>query len=108
MRLLLDEDMPHVFRDYLPGHDVSTVQYMGWDRKQNGELLALARNQFDVLITLDQKIPYQQNLTDSDVGIVVLIAGTDNVDALRTLVPQIIETLPSIKRGEVVRIYPQR
>ena len=108
MRLLLDEDMPHVFRYYFPGHDVRTVQYMGWDSKQNGELLALAKDEYDVLITLDQRIPYQQNLTDSDVGIVILIARTDNTNILRTLVPQILETLPSIKRGEVVRIYPQR
>ncbi len=106
MRVLLDEDMPHAFRYYLPGHDVSTVRYMGWGSKQNGELLALARNEFDILITLDQKIPYQQNLTDSDVGIVVLIAGTDNVDVLRTLVPQILEAMLNVKRGEVVRIYP--
>ena len=106
MRLLLDEDMPHVFRHYLPGHDVRTVRYMGWDSKQNGELLALARDEFDVLITLDQRIPYQQNLTDSDVGIVILIARTDNADVLMTLVPQILETLPNIKRGEVVRIHP--
>lgn len=105
MRLLLDEDMPHVFRHYFPGHDVRTVRYMGWDSKENGELLALARDEFDVLITLDQRIPHQQNLTNSDVGVVVLIAGTDNVDVLRTLVPQVLETLPNIKRGEVVRIH---
>ena len=83
------------------------VRYMGWDSKENGELLALAREEFDVLITLDQRIPYQQNLTNSDVGVVVLIAGTDSFDVLRTLVPQILEALPYIRRGEVVRIYPQ-
>ena len=66
------------------------------------------RDEFDALITLDQRIPYQQNLTNSDVGVIVLIAITDNVDVLRTLVPQILETLHDIKRGEVVRIHPQR
>ena len=108
MRVLLDEDIPHAFRRYLPGHDVRTVQYMGWDSKKNGELLALARDEFDILITLDQKIPHQQKLTGSDVGVVILIAGTDSADVLRTLVPQIIETLSNLKPGEVARIYPRR
>ena len=106
MRLLLDEDMPHAFRHCLPGHDVWTVQYMGWNSKKNGELLALAQNEFDVLITLDQKIPYQQNLTSADVGVLILVAGTDNARALENLTPQIMEALPDIKRGEVVHVYP--
>ena len=64
MRLLLDEDIPYPLRHYFPEHDVRTVQYMGWDGKSNGELLALARDEFDALITLDQRIPHQHNITD--------------------------------------------
>jgi predicted nuclease of predicted toxin-antitoxin system len=61
MKLLLDENMPHDFRYYLPEHEVRTVDYMGWKGKGNGELIALAKDDFDALITLDQKIPHQHN-----------------------------------------------
>ncbi len=79
---------------------------MGWKGRINGELLALARNEFDALITLDQKIESQQNLTDADVAVIVLRPGADHIDALRALVPQILERLPTIRRGEVAYIPP--
>ena len=108
MRLLLDEDIPHPLRHYFPGHDVRTVQYMGWDGKSNGELLALARDEFDALITLDQRIPYQHDITSADVAVIILIPGTDSIDVLRTMIPQILEYVSIVSRGEVARIYPQR
>lgn len=108
MRLLLDEDVPHALRRYFPEHDVRTVQYMGWSGKSNGELLALARDEFDAFVTLDQRIPYQRNITSADVAVIVLIPGTDSIDVSRTLVPQILECLSIVSRGEVVHIYPQR
>ena len=104
MRILLDENVPHALRHEFPEHDVRTAQYMGWDSKQNGELLALARDKFDVLITLDQHIPEQQNLTEEDVGVIILTAGTDDVEFLKSLVPQISERLHNIRRGQFVRI----
>ena len=106
MRLLLDENMPHDFRHYLPGHDARTVDYMRWKGRKNGELLALARDEFDVLITLDKNIPDQQNITPLDVGVMILIARTNSIESLRPLVPQILERLRTIRRGEVVRICP--
>ena len=106
MKLLLDENIPVDFRRYIPGHDVRTVDYMGWKGRINGELLALARDEFDALITLDQKIESQQNLTDADVAVIVLRPGTDHIDALRALVPQILERLQTVERGEVAYIPP--
>lgn len=106
MRLLLDENLPVHFRRDIPGHDVRTVDYMRWKGKVNGELLALARGEFDALITLDQKIESQQNLTDADVAVVVLKPRTDHIDALRALVPQILEHLPTLGPGEVAHIPP--
>lgn len=106
MRLLLDENLPVHFRRDIPGHDVRTVDYMGWKGKVNGELLTLARGEFDALITLDQKIESQQNLTDADVAVIILRPGSDRIDALRALVPQILERLPTLKRGEVAYIPP--
>ena len=107
MNLLLDEDMPHAFRHELPGHDVRTASYMGWKSKVNGELLALARDEFDVLITLDQHLEEQQSLNQSDVGIVVLRPGSDDIEILKTLVPEILEKLPTVRRGQVIYIPPK-
>lgn len=77
---------------------------MGWDSKSNGELLALARDNFDVLITVDQKIPYQQNITGADVAIIVLAARTNAMVNLLPLIPQVLNALQDVRRGEVVRI----
>lgn len=104
MRLLFDEGTPWPLRHYLSGYEVWTTQYRGWDGKSNGELLALARDEFDVLITVDQSIPYQQNITERDVAVVVLEAGTNDIEDLRPLVPELLDRLHFLKRGEVVRI----
>lgn len=104
MRLLLDESMDVRLRHMFVGHEVRTVRYMGWDSKSNGELLALARDEFDVFITVDQKIPDQQNITGSDVAIIVLAARTNAMVNLLPLIPQVLDALQDLKRGEVIRI----
>ena len=108
MRLLLDENMNPRFRHYLSAeHDVRSAGYMGWLGKVNGELLTLARDEFDVLITLDTDMEDQQNLTAEDVAVIVLRAGTDDINVLRTLVPQIFECLHTIERGNFYSIPPK-
>ncbi len=107
MKLLFDENMPHAFRHDIPGHDVSTARFMGWNSRVNGELLALARDEFDVLITLDQNIEDQQDLSDSDLAINVLRPGSDDTEVLRTLVPEILASLIAIRRGQVIYIPPR-
>ena len=108
MKLLLDENLNPRFRHYLSAeHDVRSVRYMGWLGRVNGELLALARNEFDVLITLDQDMKDQQNLTVADVAVIVLRAGTDDINVLRTLVPQILGRLLTVERGKFYSIPPE-
>ena len=108
MKLLLDENMPQAFRHDIPGHDVRTAGYMGWKGRVNGELLALAKDEFDAIITLDKSMENQQNLTEDDVGLMVIKVGTDDISVLRTLVPQILERLKTIRRGEIVHIFPSQ
>jgi hypothetical protein len=62
MRLLLDENLPRKLAEHLLGHECRTVVECSWSGKTNGELLRLADSQFDVLLTLDKNLPYQQNL----------------------------------------------
>ena len=63
MRLLLDECVPKRLKRELRGHDARTVQDLGWAGVKNGVLLKLANGQFDALLTVDQGIEYQQNLS---------------------------------------------
>jgi hypothetical protein len=69
MLLLLDESVPRRLRHTLPSHDVRTVVEMGWSGIKNGELLALAAaNRFDAFVTVDKRLPYQQNLATLPIG----------------------------------------
>ena len=104
MKLLLDESVPWPLRGHFPGHEVFTTAYMGWKGKGNGELLALARDEFDVLITLDRNIPYQQRITEADVAVVVMIGKSNTVEDLMPLAARTMVALTTIRRGEIVSV----
>lgn len=88
MKLLLDENLPHALRHYLPRHEVFTVTYMGWTGLRNGALLARASCEgFMVLLTRDAGIPFQQNLSNLPMSILVLHPRSDRIDDLVALVP---------------------
>ena len=97
MRLLLDESIPVKFRRSLPNHDVRTVVEMGWSGVKNGKLLALAADSFDVFVTVDKNLPYQQNLTTLPVAVVVLDAVSNELPALLHLLSALEQTLLSLK-----------
>jgi len=77
---------------------------MGWAGKKNGELLALMSESFDVFITADQNLEYQQNLSDISIAFIVLIAANNTLEYLRPLMPQVVEKLESIGHGDVLLI----
>ena len=106
MKLLLDESVDVRFRHLFPDHDARTVNYMGWNGVVNGELLALARREFDAFITCDRGIPYQQNIGPEEIPIIVLYASSNSMRDLEPLAIKVLEALPNVKRGQVVRIYP--
>ncbi|MBW3571260.1 MAG: DUF5615 family PIN-like protein [Gemmatimonadetes bacterium] len=104
MRVLLDECTPRKLRRDLPEHEVRTVAEMGWSGTRNGALLRRAGAEFDVLLTVDSNMEFQQNLTDLPLALVVLVAHSNDVDVLRPLMPQVRELLPVIERGRLYRI----
>lgn len=104
MKLLLDECVTHYLKADLTGHDVSTIEAAGLKGLKNGALLSAANSQFDVLVTVDKNIPYQQNLKSLNIAILILIAKTNKYVDLKPLVPQALEALKSIQPGTVVRI----
>jgi hypothetical protein len=66
---------------------------MGWSGKQNGELLRLAADSFDVLLTADRNLKHQQNLTTLPISIVVLVVPTNRIESLQVLVPELLQLL---------------
>jgi len=104
MRVLLDECLPRRLASELLAHDVVTVPEMGWAGKSNGELLDLARGHFDVFLTVDQGVAYQQNLGGAQVAIVVLVARSNRFEALRPMIPRTLNVLATIQQGEVVTV----
>ena len=104
MRLLLDECVPKRLKRELLGHEVQTVQDMGWAGIKNGALLKLADEQFDALLTVDQGIEYQQDLSGLRVSVVVMLAASNDVDDLRPLLPGVEQALASLRTGETMRV----
>ena len=105
MRLLLDECVPRPLKRDLVGHDVHHVVDMGWSSKRNGELLQLmVAEQFEALLTVDQNLPFQQNLRTAGVGVLVVRATTNRVSELRPLVPLMLEGLSRLMPGQLVEV----
>lgn len=71
-KVILDENLPQLLRHHLREFDVVTVQYLGWSGIQNGALISLIDGNFDVFLTADQNLRYQQNLKDRSIAIVEL------------------------------------
>ena len=106
MKLLIDECLDVRLRHHSPEHDARTVDYMGWKSIGNGSLIALARQEFDIFITRDQSIPEQQSITAEEIPIIIIYPRSDSLKDMIPLVPQVVEVLPIIRRGQVVKIRP--
>ncbi len=104
MRILLDESLPGELKAELPGPDVRTVQEAGWSGLSNGELLARAAGKFDVFVTADQNLQYQQNLSALPVAVVVLVARSNRMQDLRPLLPDLFDRLPKLLARTFTRI----
>ena len=104
MRILLDESLPRDLRGELTGHSVTTVREAGWAGLKNGDLLAQARGKFDVLLTADSNLEYQQNLKTLPVSVVVLVAVTNKLEDLKPLVPQLLARLASLAVNAFARV----
>jgi hypothetical protein len=101
VRVLLDECLPRRLKREVVGHDVKTAPEMGWASKRNGELLALAVGRFDVFVTADRNLSYQQDVSAFDIAVVVLAGRSNRLEDLRPLVPRLLEILPTAQRRAV-------
>ena len=104
MRVLLDECVPRKLRSELPGHDVKTVAEMGWAGTKNGALLRRAATEFDVLLTVDQGIPYQQNIEALSLALIIIRAPSNDINDLRPKMSEVSRVLATIQPGQVVQL----
>jgi hypothetical protein len=104
LRILVDESLPRHFADEISGHDVSTVREQGWLGLTNGVLLRAAAEQgFDVLVTADRSIAFQQNLEKLEMAVIIL-GGRNRLPDLKRLVPELDQAIMMIEPGKVFRI----
>ena len=90
---------------YFVGHDVRTTQEQGWAGKRNGELLKLALAAgFEILVTGDKNLEFQQNLKNSGLVLVVLVAPSNKLEDLLPRIPGALLAITTAKPGEVVRV----
>ena len=101
MKLLLDECVDRRFAKELQGHFVKNVPQMGWATIKNGELLALAEQEFDVFITVDRNLSFQQNLAKFNIAVLVLCAHSNRLTDLRPLTPKILSMLSTRRRAKL-------
>jgi hypothetical protein len=104
VRILLDESLPRPLSRLLVGHTVSTVAREGWTRLTNGALLRQAALTFDVVLTADPNIEFQQNLSTLPVAVLVLIADSNRLESLEPLVPAVLDVLDTLPPTTLRRV----
>lgn len=106
MKLLLDECVPRKvkFLFSAAGHDCETVHEAGFSGIENGELLTLAAQRFDALITIDKNIRHQQNLSGKDIAVLIIRTASNDIDDIRPHIAQALEVLIAIRPGQMVEV----
>lgn len=103
MRILLDECVPWPLRKQLSQHDCLSVQRRGWGGIKNGELLRRAEDEFDLFITSDQNVQYQQNLSGRKIAILEL--STNKLRPILAAANSIMNAVATVRPGEYRRLH---
>lgn len=104
MKLLLDECIDRRLAEDLKEHDVRTVPQMGWAGIKNGELLTLAEKEFDVFLTVDRNLSFQQHLPKFNIAVLILHAASNRLADLKPLVSKILSMLPTLAKGKAEHV----
>jgi predicted nuclease of predicted toxin-antitoxin system len=100
MKILLDECIDRKLAREFPDQEVRTVPQIGWAGVKNGQLLALAEAEFDVFITVDRNLSFQQNLPQFNIAVIVLQAPSNRLADLKPLAPKVLTILSTITKGK--------
>jgi len=104
VKVLLDECLPRRLTKLLTGHEVVTVQEMGWSGFSNGELIEIMGAQFDVFVTIDGSLTFQQSLKDVTFRLIICSAPTNRLEDLEPLVPAILTAIDSLQPGQAITL----
>lgn len=105
MKILLDECLPLDFRRCFPGYEAHTAEWAGFKGKKNGDLIRSAESAgYEVLITLDQGIAYQQHLARHQISIVVVRSRTTQIEDLFPLAEPVLRALRTIRPGQIITV----
>ncbi|MBE9123625.1 DUF5615 family PIN-like protein [Tychonema sp. LEGE 07199] len=102
MKLLLDECIDRKFAREFVDCEIKTVPQMGWAGVKNGQLLALAEAEFDIFITVDRNLSFQQNLSQFDIAVIVMQAPSNRLADLKPLAPKVLAILAMATREQVM------
>lgn len=108
MRILLDECLDWRLCRAVPQHHCASVAAMGWSGLTNGQLLTKAADEFDVFLTADRNLSFQQNLMSFDLAVIVLEAHSTRLADTMPLMPEVVIALQTIRPMDVVRVGPVR
>jgi predicted nuclease of predicted toxin-antitoxin system len=104
MLVLLDECLPEGLRAELPGHQVLTAREAGLTGKKDGDLLTAASGRFDVFITMDRSLEWQQRVNAFDIRVIIIRARSNSLLSIRPLIPDLLRLLIIVSPGQVVRV----
>lgn len=107
MKVLVDECVDWRLSRELVGHEAKTAHQMGWSTIKNGELLAMAAKEFDVFVTVDRNLSFQQNIPAFAIAVIVLRAPSNRLVDLQLLVPELLASIPTARRGAVTYVGPE-
>jgi hypothetical protein len=99
--VLLDECVDSRFATQFEDVEIRTVVQQGWSGVTNGKLLALASEHFDVFVTVDRNLQYQQHLPKYNIAVVLMLAPSNRLSDLVGLLPKVMAALPEAKKGGV-------
>ncbi len=104
MKVLLDECVDARFTPYVTGFDTQTVLSKGWSGISNGKLLALAQAEFDVFVTVDKNLSFQQHLPKFSIAVILVHCKSNRVQDLLLLLPDLLNAIPKAPKGQVSRV----
>lgn len=105
MNILFDVNVPWSLRKFLTPHFVATTQQKGWRRFENGDLLKIAQGEFEVFLTADSNIDFQQHLGEFDIAVFVLRGEQNSPAILSPLMAQVVAALETCEPGQVTYFY---
>jgi hypothetical protein len=104
MKVFIDECVTYLLMPHFTRHDFTHIVDTPWRGMKNGALLRLVESEYDVFLTTDQNLPYQQNLKKFNLAFVILQASSNKIDELLPLVPKTLDALDHISKGDLVII----